>query len=130
MLTAAYFGVPYILHTGDAAAAAEARAVVPAIETATVKWGIARGSASGLDSRQNELFNGAAIHLHPTQARAVIRAAARRALERREEIAPFRLTAPYRLTSILRQTATEPPKTASVEADDMIELLRRPRRHS
>jgi len=79
MLTAAYFGVPYILHTGDAAAAAEARAVVPAIETATVKWGIARGSASGLDSRQNELFNGAAIHLHPTQARAVIRAAARRA---------------------------------------------------
>lgn len=129
MLVASYFGVPYVLHTGDAAAGAEARDLVPAIETVSVKWGVPRGSASGLDSRQNELFNGAATHLHSTRAHALIREAAKRALERRQEIAPFRLSAPYQLVSVRRKTDREPPTTAHVEANDLIELLRRPRPH-
>ncbi|HVA89093.1 MAG TPA: M55 family metallopeptidase, partial [Chloroflexota bacterium] len=129
MLVASYFGVPYVLHTGDAAASAEARDLAPHIETVSVKWGVPRGSASGLDSRQNELFNGAAIHLHPTRARDLVRTAAKRALERRHEISPFRLAAPYQLVSVRRKTDTEPAKTAHVAASDMLDLLRSPRRH-
>jgi D-amino peptidase len=129
MLVASAYGVPYVLHTGDAAASAEARDLVPAIETVSVKWGVPRGSATGLDARQNELFNGAATHLHPMRARTLIREAATRALERRQEITGFQLAPPYHLVSVRRKTDSEPAKTAHVEADDIIEVLRRPRQH-
>jgi D-amino peptidase len=129
MLVASYFGVPYVLHTGDAAASAEARDLVPNIETVSVKWGVPRGSASGLDGRQNELYNGAAIHLHPTRARALIRTAAKRALERRPEIGQFRLAGPYHLVSVRRKTDAEPATTADVAATDLLDLLRSPRQH-
>lgn len=135
---ARYYEVARELATGEVNAAiegaleagAEARDLVPTIETVIVKWGVARGSASGLDERQNELFNGAAIHLHPTRARALIRMAARRAVERRQGIGPFRLPGPYQLISVRRKRDAEPPKTARVEAADLIELLRLPRQHA
>jgi D-amino peptidase len=129
MLLAATFGVPYVLVTGDAAAGAEARDLVATIETVTVKWGVERGTASGLDARQNELFNGAAIHLHPTRARERIRAGARRALERRAGIRPFQLPGPYELVSVLRKADSQPVRMSRNTSGDAAELLRLPRHH-
>ena len=129
LLFAAAFGVPHVLVTGDAAACAEARDLAPTVETVAVKWGVERGSASGLDARQNELFNGAAIHLHPTEARARIREGARRAIERRAEIPPFWLPGPYELVSVLRKTDSQPARTARNTSADLLEVLRLPRNH-
>jgi D-amino peptidase len=128
-LCASYFGVPTILVTGDCAACDEARELVPNIETACVKEGIRRGSATGLTPEQNKLFNGAAIHLHPQRARQVIREAARRALERRHEIKPFWMEPPYELVSRTRPAADRPGGVARVQASDLLELLRAPRHH-
>jgi len=62
MLLFAADGVPTVLVTGDAACAAEAHALVPAVETVAVKEGVRRGSATGLSADQNQRFNQAAIH--------------------------------------------------------------------
>ncbi|RJS83021.1 hypothetical protein CW706_06430 [Candidatus Bathyarchaeota archaeon] len=61
MLFAAYFGVPAILVSGDKATCEESLSLAPNIETASVKEGINRGSASGLTREENKLFNDAAI---------------------------------------------------------------------
>jgi len=127
MLFCGYFGVPTVMVSGDQACCEEARALVPGIETASVKRGLKRGPATGLTGEQNRLHNGAAVHLHPERARALIRTKAELGLARVPEIAPFRLEPPYELVSLLRRTETEPQKTARCEADDMIELLNMPR---
>jgi D-amino peptidase len=123
MLFAAYFGVPTVLVTGDLAAAQEARALVPNIEAAAVKEGCKRGSATGLTDKGNELFNGAAVHLHPTKARELIREKARRGMERVAEIKPFWLEPPYKKIMVVRKTDDEPQKAGVAEADDLMELL-------
>jgi len=98
MLVAGYYNVPVVMVSGDQAACDEARALVPNIEVAPVKWGIQRGSASGLTKEQNSVFNSLAVHLHPNESRAVIRERACRAVKRIPEITPFRMDAPYALT--------------------------------
>jgi D-aminopeptidase len=125
----ATYGVPTVLVCGDAACCAEARALVPEVETVAVKEGLRRGSATGLDPEANTLFNGAAIHLHPERARQLIRAAATRALRRRAEISRFRLRPPFTLVSRLRPTTDEPPKVASVTGDTLLGVLRAPLRY-
>jgi D-amino peptidase len=130
MLFAAYYGVPTVMLSGDEAACREVIGLVPDIETAPVKAGIKRGSASALTAEDNRLFNGAAIHLAPEKARQLIKAKARRALERVRDIEPFWLEPPYELASVLRPSeAGGEMRTARAEADDLIELLRMPRRH-
>jgi D-amino peptidase len=124
MLFAAYFGVPTVLVAGDVAATQEALALVPNIEVAAVKEGLKRGPAAGLTGKENELHNGAAIHLHPVKARELIRERARRAVERVAEIKPFWLEPPYRRVMTMRKTDAEPQKTGTAEADDLLELLR------
>jgi D-amino peptidase len=124
MLFCAYFGVPTVLVCGDVAAAEEARALVPDIETAAVKEGLKRGPATGLTGEENSRFNGAATHLHPTKARELIRERARVGLERLGEIKPFWLEPPYERTLVLRKTADRPAKTGHSKADDLMELLR------
>ena len=123
MLFCAYFGVPLVLVTGDLAAAEEAKSLVPNIETVSVKVGIRRGSASGLTGEENGKFNGAAIHLHPSRARDLIRRHARIACERRHEIDPYWLEPPYEHVMTMRPTDTEPAKTGRAQADDLLELL-------
>ena len=124
MLFAAYFGVPTILVSGDKAACEEALSLVPNIETAPVKEGIKRGSASGLTREENKLFNGAAIHLHPRKARELIKEKAKRALERIDEIKPFWIEPPYELVKKLRPTKDgKPARIGRVKANDLIELL-------
>ena len=127
MLLFAADGVPTVLVTGDAACAAEARALVPAVETAAVKDGVRRGSAAGLSAMENQRFNQAATHLHPQRARELIRAAAERALRRRGEIPCFTLPGPYELVSVLRPVNGQPPEVKRIAGDDVVSVLGWPR---
>lgn len=123
MLVAAYFGVPTVLVTGDVAAEAEARALVPNIETAAVKQGLKRGPAVGLTGEENERHNGAAIHLHPHKARELIRQRACRAIERAGEIKPFWLEPPYERVVVMRKSTDRPQRVGKATANDLLELL-------
>ena len=109
MLMAGYFAVPLIMVSGDEAACAEARALLPNVETCEVKSGVKRGSSHGLTGEENARFNSTAIHLHPDEAPARIRESAFRAVRRIPEIAPYRLEAPYTLT-IANRPSSEKPK--------------------
>lgn len=102
MLIAGYYNVPVVMVSGDQAACDEARSLVPNVEVAPVKWGLRRGSASGLTKEQNSVFNSVAVHLHPNEARAVIREHACRAVKRIPEITPFRVDPAYTLTISMR----------------------------
>jgi D-amino peptidase len=132
MLLFAACGVPTVLVTGDAACCAEARALVPEVETAAVKEGVRRGSATGLTAEANARFNQAAVHLHPDRARDAIRAAAERALRRRGEIPLFVLPPPYELVSVSRpaegRPAGEGAEVRRVAGDDLAEVLGSPPR--
>jgi len=126
MLFCAYYGVPTVLVCGDVAAADEATALVPYIETAAVKEGLKRGSVTGLTEAENSRFNGAAVHLHPTKARELIRHKACRAIERVSEIGRFWLEPPYERILKLRPSEDGPAKTGISHADDFMALLSTP----
>lgn len=126
-LFAAYHGVPYVFLSGDLAAAREAEALAPGIETAAVKEGLDRGSATGMSAEENLLYNGAAIHMHPTKARDLIQAGVRRGIERRDEIGRFWLEPPYTLEMTMRAESGEPGKIARVSGNDLARVLRTPR---
>ncbi len=102
--TAGLSGVPFVFLSGDKAAAAEARALVPGVETAIVKEGLAE-YAGGL-----AVLPG--ISLSPQKAQAVIRAAARRAMDRIGSIAPYRLAPPFRLRAQFREERFAEPRAA------------------
>lgn len=129
MLLYGSFGTPTVLVSGDVACGAEARALVPQVETVAVKEGLRRGSAAGLTGEENRAFNVAAIHRHPLRARELIRAAAEGALRRRQEIPIFHLPPPYELISTLRPTKDAPHTVARVTGDDLLTVLRAPRHH-
>jgi len=78
------FGVPVALLTGDATACAQARELLPGIDTVVVKEAVSRYAARGMS---------------PVLARERIREGARRAVERakRGELSPFRPEPPLRL---------------------------------
>ena len=105
---------------------------MPNIEVAPVKWGIKRGSASGLTKEQNSVFNSLAVHLHPNEARAVIRERVFRAIKRIPEITPFRMDAPFTLTITTRptegQTRGEKFTLKSADFLDLMDSLSRPPR--
>jgi D-amino peptidase len=127
MLLFAADGVPTVLVTGDAACAAEARALVPAVETVAVKEGIRRGSAAGLSAAANRGFNQAAVHLQPQRARELIRAAADRALRRRREMPCLTMPGPYEMISVLRPVDGQPAEVKRSTSDDLVALLGWPR---
>ncbi|NPV06933.1 MAG: aminopeptidase [Anaerolineae bacterium] len=126
MLFAAYFGVPTVTVTGDRAVCEEARALVPGIETAAVKEGLKRGPAAGLTAEENQLHNGAAIHLSLEAARSRVKEAARRGLERRGEIGRFWLEPPYEMVTTTRPANGRSGRTVVVRANDLLELLTKP----
>ena len=78
-LVALSHGVPVALITGDQATADEAPAFMPRIETVVVKRSVSRFAAE---------------NLHPERACELIRAGARRALERLGELGPPRIDLP------------------------------------
>lgn len=129
MLAYAAFGVPTVLVAGDAACGAEAKALLPEVETVSVKEGLRVGSARGMMAEEARQFTSAATHVHPTRARGMIRAAAERAVRRRHEIPLYRLEPPYELVSVRRREENEPAKVARVAGDDILTVLRAPRHH-
>ena len=82
-------GVPTIFVGGDQAAVEEARALVPGIEGAVVKWGLEEKSRLGALSERK------AVSLSPARARGVIREAAERAMGKVGDVEPFRVDPPY-----------------------------------
>jgi D-amino peptidase len=87
--TAGLSNVPFVFLSGDRAAAEEAQALVPDVEVAIVKEGLAE-RAGGLSVLP-------ALSLSPQKAQAVIRAAASRAMAKIGSIMPYRLEPPYKL---------------------------------
>jgi len=72
-------GIPVVLVTGDEAACREGRDFFPGCETVTVKWATGRNSC---------------IVIHPERAHEMIRAGAKRAVERAAEVEPLRVSFP------------------------------------
>ncbi|HOG46032.1 MAG TPA: M55 family metallopeptidase [Anaerolineae bacterium] len=83
-------GVPTVFISGDRAGAEEARALIPAIEMAVVKEGLATTCIG-----EKGLEPSPAITLAPEQARQVIRGAAWRAMGKVGTVAPWSLEPPY-----------------------------------
>ena len=79
---AGHFGVPVLAVSGDEAAVREVAALVEGVETAPVKW------AYGFH---------AARTLTPAAAREAIAAAVTRGMQRRESIAPHRISSPVEM---------------------------------
>lgn len=82
-------GVPSVFVSGDQAAIDEARALVPEIEGAVVKWGLEEKEKLGALSVRK------AVSLSPEKAREVIQESARRAMDKIGSIEPFRMDPPY-----------------------------------
>lgn len=126
-LLAGYFHVPLIMVSGDRAACEEAQEYVPNLETAPVKWGVKRGSAAGLSKEDNRKMNSAAVHIHPDEARSLIRLHAFRALKRLPEIVPYRLEGPFKLEVSLRtDSENKKPRKMMLKAGDFLDLVRPP----
>jgi D-amino peptidase len=86
-LVALGYGVPVLLVTGDATTAAELEPICPGVRTAIVKQSVNRFAADSL---------------HPQQARALIRAEARTAVEELADSTPPRITLPATLSVRMR----------------------------
>ena len=128
-LCASELGIPCIFLSGDRAASDEARALVAGIEAVEVKRGTTPGRGDDLPAEAYGQRNLSAIHLHPEQARAAIRAGAERALRRLQESAYglVDLTPPLERVARFRSDGQKPP-TLSVERhpNSVIALLNMP----
>lgn len=82
-------GVPTVFVSGDQAAVDEARALVPGIEAAAVKWALEEKEKLGALSVRK------AVSLSPAKAREAVRDAARRAMNKVGSVEPYRLDPPY-----------------------------------
>ena len=82
-------GVPTVFISGDQAAVEEAKALVPGVEAAVVKWGLEEKEKLGALSVRK------AVSLSPAKAQDVVREAARRAMKKIGSLEPFRLDPPY-----------------------------------
>jgi len=82
-------GVPCVFISGDQAAVEEARALVPNIEGAVVKWGLEEKHRLGALSVRK------AVSLSPEKAQRAIREGAKRAMEKIDQIEPLRFNPPY-----------------------------------
>lgn len=114
-------GTPVGLVTGDASTCAQCRALLPEVETVTVKWAVSRLAARSL---------------HPTQARAAIRAGAAKAVGEASRFRPFRPEPPHVLeldtidTAMADAAAIMPgveragPRTLRYVADDVSTMFR------
>ncbi len=82
-------GVPTVFVSGDQAAVDEAKALVPGIEGAAVKWALEEKERLGALSVRK------AVALSPAKAQEAVREAARRAVKKVGSVEPFRLDPPY-----------------------------------
>lgn len=122
IILAGYSKIPVVLVSGDRAACEETRSYIPNIEVAIVKEGINRT---------------AAICLSKESSRDLIKERAKRALERKSEIKPYRLNGPFELVTEYISSATAwaasqrydvekiDSKTIKIKADNFLDLLRK-----
>lgn len=82
-------GVPTVFVSGDQTAVDEAKALVPGIEGAAVKWALEEKEKLGALSVRK------AVSLSPSKARETVREAARRAMNKIGSVEPYRLNPPY-----------------------------------
>lgn len=122
MLRASYFNVPVIMVSGDAAACAEARKLVPSIETVCVIEGLKRGSTKGMTTNEALDLNVPAIHVSPLKARQMIKQGVKRALGKVNSVERFWMEPPYEMVRITRPDENKPPRRAVNRGDDLIEL--------
>lgn len=130
-LCASELGVPTIYATGEQAFCEEAEALVPGIETASVKRGTIPGRGDDCTTEQYRARNKGAVHMHPERARKLIRDGAARALERLkngEKFGLVPLTPPFRRVRILRGKDENPQRTYDIDEhpSSVIELLNMP----
>ncbi len=119
-LIAGYFDVPLVFISGDKAICDYAEQLWPKIETVAVKQGIGT----------------ACVSLHPEKTKEMIRAGVLRALGKRDAIAPFKVTPPFRLeveynaeTSAYRAAwfpgvVRKNERTVIYNSDDFMDCLR------
>ena len=122
-LMCGHFGVPVIMISGDAAACAEARALLPGIETVEVMVGEKRGSTRGMTLNEMIRTNVTAIHLSPHRSRQMIREAAQRCLKNIGVVQPYRPPPPYELLSISRPDEQGAVRREVTRADNAIDLI-------
>ncbi len=84
-------GVPTIMVTGDKVAIDEARALVPSIEGATVKWALGEKEKLGALSVRK------AVSLSPEKAQKIIKEVARKSMSMIGSIKPFVIKTPLTL---------------------------------
>ena len=129
----AVLGVRTIFACGDEALTKEAAALLPGVETVSVKRGLVSGSGDEYDTEGYRNRNLAAVHLHPEKARELIRAGAERALRRlaskRDSFPLLRIDPPFRREVSYRPNGTTPAYRAVAEhATDFIAMMNGPER--
>lgn len=130
-MCASFLGIRSVFGSGDEAFTKEAAALIPGIETVSVKRGLVPGSSDELDAEAYRGRNLAAIHLHPEKARELIRDGSFRALSRlRREPGSFpllELKPPFRREVRYRAEGATPAYRAHTEdASDLIRMLNAP----
>lgn len=91
MVSFGVLGVPSVFISGDQAAVDEAKALVPGIQGAAVKWGLEEKHKLGALSIRK------AVSLSPSKAQEAIRVGAKAAMSKIDAIEPFSLDPPYRI---------------------------------
>jgi len=112
-MVASTLGTRSIFATGCAAFCREAQALVPGIETVAVKRGTQTTAGNHLPREVYREHNKAAIHLHPVEARRLIKEGAQRAIERaqKESFGLVELPKPpYVKIRIMRGDSDYPPR--------------------
>ena len=128
-MCASQLGVRSIFAAGELALTQEAKALIPGIETVSVKRGTTPGRGDECTAEEYAKRNSSAIHLHPQRARELIRAGAERAVRRakEEEFGTIPLEPPFRRVLIMRETGEEPQRyDISEHADDLCALMATP----
>lgn len=107
---AAELGIPSIFGSGDEAFTKEAQALIPGIETVSVKRGVAIGTGEECDPDQYRIRNAGAVHLQPVRATELIKEGAKKAAQRfaHGEFKVSILVPPYESVAIYRHDAVNP----------------------
>ena len=123
MLMCAYFGVPTVMISGDAAACEQAREFVPSIVSVAVIEGQRRGSSKGMTVDEAIDLNVPAIHVAPSKARSMIRDGARRCLQNVDRVERFWVDPPYEMIRLSRLRPDGTRQRAVSTADDYLDLV-------
>lgn len=110
-MCASELGVPAIFASGDEAFSREAKALVPGIETVSVKRGTTPGKGDDLTAELYRKRNLSAIHLHPARARGLIKKGAflaARNMKKARNSKIISLKPPFERRAIFRAEANSP----------------------